>query len=189
MNSQTFTDRLSRATNRPTVRKLVAELVRHGETRTGYYTGRGKRTTANDNTTDVMTALRKMGIEAITGNDAPRGGVGGNYVKLTAKGKRVTAPVRADMKEAEEKAKQAAALAKAKAQQAAAEKEARLLTDIETLRPYAEKRAAEILASKQLTGKEKSERQQAIMSAIVADANHAPADFWRTWTVINNVNP
>lgn len=188
MNSNTFTARLIRATNRPTVRKLVADLIRHGETRTGHYTGSGKRTTAHDNTPDVLTALRTMGIEATTGNDAPRGGVTGNWVKLTPKGKQSTAHVRADMKATEQAAAERANNAKDKAQQAAAEQAAQLMADVETLRPFAQARAAEILASKQLAGQAKSDRQQAIMSSIVTEANHSPANFWKTWAIINNVN-
>jgi hypothetical protein len=188
MNIQTFTDRLKKATS-PSgyVRKMVTEAVRNGRTSTGYYQGGGRYTKAIDQTPYVLTALKKMGIEAISGNDAPRGGIGGNYVKLTAKGMKATAPVRAAMKADDQERKERAAIAHVKAQQAAIERNRQLLSDIETLRPFAEKRAAEILASKQLTGQAKSERQQAIMSAIVAESGHAPIDFWKTWTAINNV--
>ena len=32
--------------------------------------------------------LKALGIDYTTGNDAPRGGAEGNYIELTAKGKR-----------------------------------------------------------------------------------------------------
>ncbi len=48
-----------------------------------YYNGRGKHTRCYDFTNQVIRFLEFRGINCVTGNNAPRGGKIGNYVKLT----------------------------------------------------------------------------------------------------------
>jgi hypothetical protein len=49
----------------------------------GYYLGRGKRTQAHSAESTVIPILEAQGYKYKTGNDAPRGGVLGNYVKVS----------------------------------------------------------------------------------------------------------
>lgn len=63
---------------------MLLLLAQNGYVRTGYYTGNGRNTKAVDNTESVRKALKLMRISHAAGNDAPRGGVTGNYVVLTS---------------------------------------------------------------------------------------------------------
>jgi hypothetical protein len=65
------------------VHDFLVELLENRRVHTGYYRGRGWRTTAVDYTREVCNQLDKLGIAYNTGNDAPRGGVYGNYVEIT----------------------------------------------------------------------------------------------------------
>lgn len=67
---------------------LAMEVIMTGKAITGYYTGSGKYTKAVDRTIDTSTKLNLLKIKHTVGNDAPRGGVNGNYIKLTAQGRR-----------------------------------------------------------------------------------------------------
>lgn len=62
---------------------LFMDLLRDGYARTGYYTGTGRHTRGVDLSFDVKWILDGMGISYESGNDAPRGGVTGNYVQIT----------------------------------------------------------------------------------------------------------
>lgn len=56
------------------------------------YSGRGRYTSkANGDHFAVIEGLRKIGVDFVEGNDAPRGGWGGQYVELSPKGKRQVA--------------------------------------------------------------------------------------------------
>lgn len=56
------------------------------------YSGRGRYTSkANGDHFAVIEALRTIGVDFVEGNDAPRGGWSGQYVELSAKGKRQVA--------------------------------------------------------------------------------------------------
>ena len=54
-------------------------------TRTGYYSGSGRFTTACSFMVDFTSFLDAMKIKYTTGNDAPRGGVSGEYVKISSR--------------------------------------------------------------------------------------------------------
>lgn len=58
--------------------EILYTLVNKGFVRLGYYTGTGKRTKANVHTVLSLESV----IEMERGNDAPRGGVTGQYAKL-----------------------------------------------------------------------------------------------------------
>ncbi len=62
---------------------MLKEILRRGFVHTGYYQGSGRHSKAVDLTFTISAYLDKMGIAHETGNDAPRGGVSGNYVKVT----------------------------------------------------------------------------------------------------------
>lgn len=66
------------------VKSLISTILRRGEVRTGYYQGSGRHTKAVDLTDAVTTILDLYDIAYETGNDAPRGGICGNYVKVTS---------------------------------------------------------------------------------------------------------
>lgn len=46
---------------------------------------------------NLCEALRLIGVDYVTGNDAPRGGATGTFVELTPKGKRQTAELRKEL--------------------------------------------------------------------------------------------
>ena len=54
-------------------------------TRTGYYSGSGRFTTACSFMGDFTNFLDVMKVKYTTGNDAPRGGVSGEYVKISSR--------------------------------------------------------------------------------------------------------
>ena len=66
------------------VKSLISTILRKGEVHTGYYQGRGRHTKAVDFTYTVTTILDLYDIAYETGNDAPRGGIGGKFVKVTS---------------------------------------------------------------------------------------------------------
>lgn len=51
--------------------------------RTGYYSGSGRYCTAHSAIHTVRTLLEAQGYKYTVGNDAPRGGVLGEYVKVS----------------------------------------------------------------------------------------------------------
>lgn len=63
---------------------MLERLALNGYVRTGYYTGSGLHTKAVDKTAEVVSALKRLQISHAQGNDAPKGGVTGNYVVLTS---------------------------------------------------------------------------------------------------------
>jgi hypothetical protein len=50
---------------------------------TGYYNGSGRFTTAHSAKSTVLKILEAQGYKYITGNDAPRGGISGEYVQVS----------------------------------------------------------------------------------------------------------
>ena len=46
----------------------------------------GRHFNLEDTTKNYTDLLKALGIDYTTGNDSPRGGAGGNYIELTAKG-------------------------------------------------------------------------------------------------------
>lgn len=66
------------------VRSYIRHLAQNGYVHTGYYQGHGRRSKAIDKTDDVVRILRSLHIAHATGNDAPRGGVTGNFVIITS---------------------------------------------------------------------------------------------------------
>lgn len=63
---------------------MITTLLSNEMVHTGYYRGRGRYTQAVDLTSFVSNYLTRLGIAHETGNDAERGGVGGNFVKITS---------------------------------------------------------------------------------------------------------
>jgi len=51
--------------------------------RTGYYSGSGRFTSAHSARSLVTSILKAQGYKYSTGNDAPKGGITGEYVKLS----------------------------------------------------------------------------------------------------------
>ena len=75
--------RISRISKTSKTHDFLVALLDNGRVYTGYYRGSGWRTTAVDYTGEICDQLNKLGIAYTTGNDAPRGGVHGNYVEIT----------------------------------------------------------------------------------------------------------
>ena len=93
MKLKTFENRLkglSKGSNAYNYTKKL--LTNGGRVYTCHTSGSGRFTTNIDRTDDTVMYLRKLGlkrdIDFIVGNDSPRGGKTGNYIELTAKGKR-----------------------------------------------------------------------------------------------------
>lgn len=76
---------LSNAKVRKQIASYINELATSGYTYTGYYTGSGRHTKAQNYKGEVESVLRSLGISYAAGNDAPRGGVSGEYVVITSK--------------------------------------------------------------------------------------------------------
>jgi hypothetical protein len=66
--------------------KFVQEVIA-GKTfiRPCYTLGSGKRTTNHDHSLPTEAILKAIGVEFITGNDAPRGGLTGKFIRITTK--------------------------------------------------------------------------------------------------------
>jgi hypothetical protein len=64
------------------VRKMLEDVLKTGFVRTGYYNGSGKWATAQDFTAAVSQILSDLQIAHEKGNDASKGGVSGNFIKL-----------------------------------------------------------------------------------------------------------
>lgn len=63
--------------------RMLCDILWHGKAYTGYYQGSGRWSKAVDLTEAIHLTLENFGIAHEVGNDAPRGGVSGNYVKVT----------------------------------------------------------------------------------------------------------
>lgn len=114
MNTATFNARLKSNKITGNARKNVIALT-HGEIRvyTCHTSGSGRFTSNLDSTDTTIAALRALGLTFKTGNDAPRGGLTGNWIELDAAGRRKVAPIIKEAKaaSAEAKAKRNAATA------------------------------------------------------------------------------
>ena len=97
------------------IHDFLVKLLENGHAYTGFYRGYGWRTTAVDYTNEVCVQLNKLGIAYKTGNDAPRGGVHGNYVEITMPGFKKEVKKAMALRKAEEEAERK----KIKEQQAA----------------------------------------------------------------------
>ena len=63
----------------------VRSLATNGYLRTGHYTGSGRHSKAVSCMDSVKSELELLGIGYATGNDAPRGGVTGEFIVLTSR--------------------------------------------------------------------------------------------------------
>lgn len=91
--------------------------------RTCYTTGSGRFISNSDSTKTTIEALTKLGLSFTTGNDAPRGGLTGNWIDLTPESRRRIAPIAKAAAERDRIAaeERAAALARAAEVEAQAE--------------------------------------------------------------------
>ena len=86
MSTKTKQSFLAKITGRSTAAALAREAVTTRKpVRTGHYTGSGRWTSATDNTEAVKRILGELGIRVVTGNDAPRGGVTGNWLRVATR--------------------------------------------------------------------------------------------------------
>ena len=104
----------------------VEKVLLGGRVHGKHYSGSGRFTSvANGTHYTTIEGLKAIGVDYVTGNDAPRGGQCGDFVELTAKGRRQVAEWakmrKAEIAEAE--AKKQADLAAKKARRVAAIKE------------------------------------------------------------------
>lgn len=63
----------------------------------------GRRMTLIDKNLALCEALKLIGVDYVTGNDAPKGGATGDYVELSAKGVRQTAELRKELQQERQK--------------------------------------------------------------------------------------
>ena len=61
----------------------IDSYTSNGKFRTVQSGHRGGRGTVSDQTYDLITIIEMFGYKYESGNDAPRGGVGGNYIKVS----------------------------------------------------------------------------------------------------------
>ena len=92
MTLTTFNNRTSRLQKNSKGYQMVLELMESHYVRPCHTSGSKRFCTNLDYTSDVLFALDLLkfvkGVDYISGNDAPRGGLTGNFIELTAKGKR-----------------------------------------------------------------------------------------------------
>ena len=93
MKKSTFTTRTKSETTNSNGYRYAEQLLTSGKrVYTCHTSGQGRFTTNIDRTDDTIRVLRLAGlkqyIDFIVDNDSPRGGLTGNYVELTSKGKR-----------------------------------------------------------------------------------------------------
>lgn len=97
MKLSTFENRTRGINKNSKGHQLAKQLLTTGEViRPCWTSGRGRYTSNQDYTFDVRFVLQNAGLKCdhaesddfIIGNDAPKGGKTGNYIKLTAKGRR-----------------------------------------------------------------------------------------------------
>ena len=93
MKKETFLNRTKGFAKNSNGYKNALNLMTTGEiVRTCYTTGSGRWTKNQDSTAHTINVLREAkiinDIDFKLKNDAPRGGSHGNYIELTAKGKR-----------------------------------------------------------------------------------------------------
>lgn len=60
-------------------------IFRGGVIRPVWTSGRGRFCTNCDHTRDICAVLDALRVKYVTGNDAPRGGLTGNYIKIITK--------------------------------------------------------------------------------------------------------
>ena len=77
-----------------------------------YTQGSGKYAKYTDKTGEVKSILDGLGLDYHEGNDAPRGGKLGNFIELTAKGKRQLQPLRKELRDQEEANRKARQMAR-----------------------------------------------------------------------------
>ena len=89
MKKETLQKRLSKSTftKQSKAYQFVSEWIDSGNgfIRTCHTSGKGRFTTNLDYTSDVTALLDQMNVKYVTGNDAPRGGKTGNFIKIKTK--------------------------------------------------------------------------------------------------------
>ena len=94
MNTATFNSRLKSNKINGTARKNVIAMAHGaGRVRTCRTSGSGRFTSSVDSTYATIQALKALGLTFDCGNDAPRGGLTGNWIELDAAGRRKVAPI------------------------------------------------------------------------------------------------
>jgi len=83
MNTESRQQLAARIIGRSTAHAIARQaIMTGGAVRTGHYTGSGRFTHAVDDTPTVRRLLSDLGIDTVTGNSAPRGGVWGNWLRI-----------------------------------------------------------------------------------------------------------
>lgn len=91
MKRTTFERRLKKLTDskllskNSTVYKLICNISTGDVLRPCYVSGRGRHIKNNDHTQSIKKYLDILKVKYIFGNDAPRGGLTGNFVKILSK--------------------------------------------------------------------------------------------------------
>lgn len=120
---------------RPTIKNLVyfAAIKADRTIRPCHYTGSGKRISVVDNGPEVESLLNSLGLGYTTGNDAPRGGKIGDFIRLDDASMKRLAGVRKQVR-TEKMISEAKAQAEKQAEQiAASERYAPIVGDHKTV--------------------------------------------------------
>ena len=105
MNTATFNARLKSNKINGTARKNVIAMAHGaGRVRTCRTSGSGRFTSNLDSTETTIAALKALGLTFKLGNDAPRGGLTGNWIELDAAGRRKVAPIQKEAQAAKAEA-------------------------------------------------------------------------------------
>ena len=88
MKASTLVKRIAKANpNKTSVAYKLAVEVTRGATllRTCWTSGKGRFTSNQDYTYATEQLLKKLGVKFESGNDAPKGGLTGNFIKIKTK--------------------------------------------------------------------------------------------------------
>ena len=88
MKLSTFLSRLEKHGQKGTkAYQMVAELATNEKTiiRPCYTSGSGRWTSNQDHSERVIELLNAMNVKYVEGNDAPRGGATGKFIRITSK--------------------------------------------------------------------------------------------------------
>lgn len=167
----------------------INELFSKGYTRTGssgYSKGWSHKSIW---TSQVLTDAAKLGLTVISGNDAPRGGASGEYVKLVADKRKNKLAQRYQAI-----ATRAKLIGKIRSEKQSAIYEAKrkdtlaaIQADAAKLLPFAIEMKDLVMDDGGVCGWEKSKRHSIVMHSIMQASGVTELnDFWKTWKALRN---
>lgn len=170
-------------------RKSLTELLRTGETvtgKSGYSKGYASKSIW---TAGVVRIAAKFGLTVESGNNAPKGGAGGEFIKLVTD-KRKNKLHWQLVAILERKHKIEAAKIMRKSKETAHKRlvfQVEVKRDFEMVKPFIPEFCDQIAKSKEMSGIEKSQFQSSIVKALLEKSGiNKAAGFWELWTLISD---